>query len=67
MKKNRSLKVYSATEQRGNQRIMNGSYYVEVPQIRMQGNWLRECGFDSGTRLDVQCEEGKLTVRTVFD
>ena len=58
----RKLKVYEATVQRGSRKYWYDSHYVQVPQIRMQGEWLKQLGFDPGTLLNIQCEEGKLII-----
>ena len=52
------LKVYSCT---------TGSMYSykEVPQIRIQGKWLSEAGFEPGTAMNVVCEAGKLIIETI--
>lgn len=51
-KKNRKMKVYEA-----------GGYSCRVvPQIRLQGAWLNEFGFDIGKPICVQCEGGKLVI-----
>jgi endoribonuclease symE len=33
-----------------------------VPQIRLQGVWLEQCGFEPGMPIRVECENGKLTI-----
>jgi len=48
----RQLKVYSGS----------GRDYKQVPQIRLQGKWLEDCGFETGTEFSVKCEAGKLTL-----
>ena len=35
---------------------------VSIPQIRLQGKWLQECGFDPGSQVQIQCEQGKLII-----
>lgn len=55
-KKSRRLKVYGQS---------NGYNYKEVPTIVLKGKWLEAAGFDIGTDLMVECENGKLTIRTV--
>lgn len=55
-KNNRRLKVYGQS---------NGYNYKEVPTIVLKGKWLEAAGFDIGTDLLVECEDGKLTIRTV--
>lgn len=52
------LKVYSCTT--------GGTYsYKEVPQIRIQGKWLSEAGFEPGTAMNVVCEAGKLIIEKI--
>lgn len=60
-KENRTLKVYGATEIR-ERNTLNGTSYVVTPQIRLQGHWLEELGFETGKQLNVHCDEGKLTI-----
>lgn len=55
-KKKRRLKVYGQS---------NGYNYQEVPAIVLKGKWLEVAGFDIGTNLLVECDEGKLTVCAV--
>ena len=57
-KNEHKLKVYSCT---------TGSTYSyrEVPQIRIQGKWLSEAGFEPGTKMNVVCEAGKLIIETI--
>ena len=45
----------------------NGFWYcskksVSIPQIRLQGKWLQECGFEPGSQVQIQCEQGKLII-----
>ncbi|MDL2433292.1 SymE family type I addiction module toxin [Streptococcus cristatus] len=51
-KKNREMKVYGST----------GAGNIMVPQIRLQGKWLQELGFDIGEPLNVECEGGRLVI-----
>ena len=55
-KKKRRLKVYGQS---------NRYNYQEVPAIVLKGKWLEVAGFDIGTNLLVECDEGKLTVCAV--
>ena len=48
VKKNRKLKVYEQA----------GYGCKEVPAIVMRGKWLKECGFDVGTRYRVESLQG---------
>ena len=54
MKKNenRNLKVYE----------LCGYNYKPMPQIKLQGQWLRECGFDIGDFVNIQCTQGQLII-----
>ncbi|MBE5952107.1 MAG: type I toxin-antitoxin system SymE family toxin [Lachnospiraceae bacterium] len=51
-KKCRSLKVYE----------QSGYNYKPTPSIHLQGQWLKEIGFESGKYIQVKCEEGKLVI-----
>ena len=55
-KKIRRLKVYGQS---------NGYSYQDGPTIVLKGKWLEAAGFDIGTALLVECDEGKLTVCAV--
>lgn len=35
----------------------------EVPQIRLQGKWLKELGFETGKKIVVLAENGVLEIR----
>ncbi len=59
MKTNRNIKVYEATVVKSNPW---GSSYKTVPQIRLQGLWLEELGFEPGLLMNVQCSGGKLVI-----
>lgn len=50
---NRRLKVYGQS---------NGFNREDVPTIILKGKWLEATGFDIGTNLLVECEDGKLTI-----
>ena len=32
------------------------------PQIRLEGLWLSESGFDVGDHISIACEDGRLTI-----
>lgn len=49
---NRNLKVYE----------LCGYNYKPMPQIRLQGQWLKECGFDIGDFINIQCKPGQLII-----
>ena len=55
-KKNRRLKVYGQS---------NGYNSQDVPTIVLKGKWLEAAGFDIGTDLLVECEDGRLTISAV--
>ena len=52
-KETRNIKVYSKFVRR------DKSYR---PQIRLEGLWLTESGFDIGDHISVVCENGRLTI-----
>ncbi|MFD2966487.1 SymE family type I addiction module toxin [Sphingobacterium bambusae] len=57
----RYIKVYKrAVERGGNSYIYR--YYVWCPEIRLQGKWLQECGFQAGQRIQVSMEANKLII-----
>ena len=47
----RKLKVY-----------YQSSGQAKVPTILIKGKWLETYGFSSGSYIDVECENGKLTI-----
>lgn len=50
-KKFRDMKVYERMTRR-----------EVVPEIRLQGKWLRELDFVPGTPITVKCESGRLVI-----
>lgn len=63
-KKERKLKVYETTN------VYQGSWhtstkYKRVPQIRLQGLWLEQLGFEPGTELKVECEGGRIVIQKI--
>ncbi len=62
--KNRKLKVYETEYQINNPDVFGycGKKSVSIPQIRLQGKWLQECGFEPGSQVQIQCERGKLVI-----
>ncbi|WP_108775706.1 SymE family type I addiction module toxin [Lactimicrobium massiliense] len=62
MSETRKVKVYSALSVRGKKDYWYNNRYVYVPQIRLQGDWLKQYGFNENTPLNVQCDDGKLTI-----
>jgi len=55
-KENKIMKVYAATTQPG---------YKVVPQIRMQGEWLRELGFEVGNEIKIEYKSGTIEIRKI--
>ena len=51
-KKERKMKVYS----------QSGYKYKDTPTIILKGDWLRDCGFEPGTQIIVECNGGKLVI-----
>lgn len=51
-KEHRNLKVYEAS----------GRNYKSIPQIKLQGDWLKDFDFDIGTPINVECRGGKLVI-----
>ena len=60
-KKERKMRVYEATTVSQNKWYMQ-TKYKSVPQIRLQGLWLEQLGFESGAEVKVECEEGRLVI-----
>lgn len=62
-KTRRNLKVYegsvSSSSGYGYQRSTG---YKSVSQIRMQGKWLEELCFETGSEINVECLDGKLII-----
>ena len=58
-KEKRILKVY--------RRMIRGcgrhSFYKSVPEIRIQGKWLEDYGFNIADILQVECKEGQLIIK----
>lgn len=51
-KKNREMKVYETS----------GYNYKSSPQIRLQGKWLEDLGFEIGMSINIECIDGKLII-----
>lgn len=51
-KEHRKLKVYEASG-RNNKRI---------PQIKIQGEWLKELDIDIGTTINAECRDGAILI-----
>lgn len=54
-KKERKMKVYA----------QSGYRYKETATIILKGDWLNDLGFEPGTPIRVECEEGKLIIQKV--
>ena len=48
----RNLKIYE----------QHGYNYKTIPVIHLQGQWLKEIGFEAGKFIQVKCEDGKLVI-----
>ncbi|MGF0063649.1 SymE family type I addiction module toxin [Lachnospiraceae bacterium SGI.085] len=51
-KEHRELKVYETS----------GRNYKSIPQIRLQGDWLKDFDFDIGTPINVECRGGAILI-----
>ena len=51
-KKFRKMKVYNAS----------GYNYKDTPTIILKGDWLEQSGFNIGSLIQVECEDGKLVI-----
>ena len=51
-KTHRELKVYESS----------GKNYKPTPQIRLQGDWLKNFDFDIGTPINVECRGGAILI-----
>lgn len=56
-KKERKMKVYA----------QSGYKYKDTATIILKGDWLKACGFESGTSIVVDCKEGKLVITRADD
>lgn len=41
---------------------MGGGNYTQVPTIIFKGQWLKTAGFVAGEYVEVECEDGKITL-----
>ncbi|MEO1033663.1 MAG: SymE family type I addiction module toxin [Bacteroidota bacterium] len=55
MKKLRKRKVYQKHQARELR-------YIAVPEIRLEGKWLEELGFDIGNEIDIEEQRHKLVI-----
>lgn len=51
-RKSRKLTVYKTT----------GTRYQHIPQIKMQGDWLKEAGFLIGDHILIKCQKNRLII-----
>lgn len=56
MSRFRKLKIYQKHQTR------DWSRYVVVPEIRLEGKWLRELGFEIGKEIEIKQQKNKLTI-----
>ena len=52
----RKLKIYQKHQPR------DWNKYVAVPEIRLEGKWLRELGFEIGDQIEIKQQKNKLTI-----
>lgn len=57
-KKNRKLTVYKTTQ---------GRHFQMIPQIKLQGDWLKEIGFSIGDNIQVRCEKNRLIITKAIE
>lgn len=64
VKSNRRIKVQPKyVERRDTHSIYAyAKHYITVPRILLEGKWLQQWGFDPGSHVDIQCEDGKLII-----
>ena len=61
-KNRRNFKVYESSVSSSSGYGYRSMGDKSVPQIRMQGKWLEELGFESGSEINVECLDGKLII-----
>ncbi len=60
MASSRILKVYRKFQRRRWD-------HKAVPEIRLEGDWLKDLGFEIGAAIEVQQEKHQLTIKLVAD
>lgn len=40
----------------------SGTNYKPTPTIVLKGQWLQELGFESGEKINVHCERGRIVI-----
>lgn len=43
------------------------SEYKQVPKVQLSGAWLREIGFDTGGKVKVTAEDGKIILERLVE
>lgn len=66
--------IYSFMQAKGKRELMkqanrkmkvheqSGYHYKPTPTITLKGAWLEDWGFTANTPINIQCEDGKLTI-----
>ena len=55
MSKSRKLKIYKKFQPRELK-------YTPVPEIRLEGKWLKKLGFEIGKEIEIKQQKNKLTI-----
>lgn len=56
MNRFRKLKIYKKFQPR------KWSNYAAIPEIRLEGRWLKELGFEIGKEIEIKQQKNKLTI-----
>ncbi|WP_408039319.1 SymE family type I addiction module toxin [Tenacibaculum amylolyticum] len=59
MSRFRKLKIYKKHQSR------DWSEYAIVPEIRLEGKWLKELGFEIGKEIEIKQQKNKLTITLI--
>lgn len=54
----RKLKIYKKFQPRERK-------YTPVPEIRLEGRWLKELGFEIGKEIEIKQQKNKLTIKLI--
>jgi formylmethanofuran dehydrogenase subunit D len=60
--KNRNLTVDKYIPSRRTHKFYYSNRQNYASRLRIQGNWLREAGFNPGDKVKVEVDQGKLTI-----
>ena len=60
--KNRNLTVDKYIPSRRTHKYYYSNRQNYASRLRIQGNWLREAGFNPGDKVEVEVNQGKLTI-----